>query len=90
MRKSGILISSDAAAVNFREIRMGNIAPNTLYRSSHPIKDNKQDTAIAVLASSARISAVLNLSDTTSEIMGKAIFAPWYNKLLKNGSVHAL
>jgi len=44
MKKSGIIISNDAEAVNFREIRMGNIAPNTLYRSSHPIKDDKQYT----------------------------------------------
>ena len=37
MTKSGIIISGDAGSVNFREVSMGNIAPNTLYRSSHPI-----------------------------------------------------
>jgi protein tyrosine/serine phosphatase len=90
MKKSGLIISSDAEAVNFREIRMGTIAPNTLYRSSHPIQDNKQEPAISMLASCYRIAAVLNLSDTVSEITGKAIFAPWYNKLLKNNRVIAL
>jgi len=90
MRKSGIIISDDAQAVNFREIRMGKIAPNTLYRSSHPIKDLKQEKTISMLASTARIAAIINLSDNNSEIIGKAIFAPWYNKLLKNNRVIAL
>jgi hypothetical protein len=90
MTKSGTTILSNAEKVNFREIRMGNIAPNTLYRSSHPIKDDKQEQAISMLASGSRIAAVINLSDNTSEITGKAIFAPWYNKLLKNNCVIAL
>jgi len=89
MRKSGI-ISNDAQAVNFREIRMGDIAPNTLYRSSHPIKDLKQEKTISMLASTVRIATIINLSDNNSEINGKAIFAPWYNKLLKNNRVIAL
>ena len=89
MSKS-IIIGNDAQAVNFREIRMGNIAPNTLYRSSHPIKDNKQEKVISMLASNARIAAVLNLCDTNAGIMGKAIFAPWYNNLFKSGRVMAL
>jgi hypothetical protein len=76
MRKGGKIISNKAEEVNFREIRMGSIAPNTLYRSSHPIKDYKQEPVISMLASAAKIAAVLNLSDTTSEITGKAIFAP--------------
>ena len=81
---------NDAASVNFREICMGNIAPNTLYRSSHPVKDDKQETIITMLASGARIAAVINLSDFDNEIKRKAFFAPWYNKLLKAGKVIAL
>lgn len=77
-------------SVNFREIVMGNIAPNTLYRSSHPIKDNKQDKSISLLASNARIAAIINLHDTTSGIIGKSMYAPWYNKLFSNGKVIAL
>jgi protein tyrosine/serine phosphatase len=88
--KSVIIISDDAQTVNFREIRIGGIAPNTLYRSSHPIKDNQQERAVSLLASKARIAAVLNLSDTNSEIVTKALFTPWYNKLLKNNKVMAL
>jgi len=82
--------SYNAQEVNFREIRMGNIAPNTLYRSSHPIKDNKQEKIISMLAANAKIAAVLNLSDTNAGITGKSIFAPWYNRLLKNNKVIAL
>ena len=90
MKNNSIIISSDAQLVNFREIRMGNIAPNMLYRSSHPIQDSKQEKIISLLAANAKIAAIINLSDTMSGIMGKAIFAPWYNKLLKNNLVLAL
>ena len=69
---------------------MGSIAPRTLYRSSHPIKDNVQERVISILANNARIAAVLNLSDTCSSVYTKAIFAPWYNALLKNRRVIAL
>jgi protein tyrosine/serine phosphatase len=88
--KQNQTISSDAQAVNFREIRMGNIAPGKLYRSSHPIKDNKQERTISLLAAESRIMTVLNLSDTTAEITKKAFYAPWYNNLLKTGCVIAL
>ena len=90
MKRSALIISSDSQSVNFREIRMGNIAPNTLYRSSHPIKENKQDKTIALLAAKAKIATVLNLSDTTSGITLNSILAPWYNRLLKNNLVIAL
>jgi len=90
MTKSGIIISGDAGAVNFREIHMGTIAPNTLYRSSHPIKDDKQEPVISMLASSTRIATIINLSDFDTEIKRKAFFAPWYNQLLKNNRVIAL
>ena len=66
--KKSIITGNDAQAVNFREIRMGSIAPNTLYRSSHPIKDNKQEKIISMLAANAKIAGVLNLCDTNSGI----------------------
>jgi protein tyrosine/serine phosphatase len=90
MKKSDIIISGGGETVNFREIRMGNIAPNTLYRSSHPIKDNEQEKIISLLAAQNKIKTIINLSDTHSEIKLKSIFAPWYDKLLKNNSVAAL
>ncbi|MCL2804652.1 MAG: tyrosine-protein phosphatase [Treponema sp.] len=84
------LTSLDANSVNFREIRIGNIAPNTLYRSSHPIKDNKQEKAISILASKAKINTIINLCDTTSGIIGKSVVAPWYYNIFSNGRVIAL
>jgi len=90
MKKHGIIASNGAQAVNFREIRMGNIAPNTLYRSSHPIQDNKQERIISMLAAQNHIQTVINLSDTMSGIKLKSIFAPWYNTLLGNNRVIAL
>ncbi|MCL2186612.1 MAG: tyrosine-protein phosphatase [Treponema sp.] len=84
------LFSNDAQSVNFREICMGEIAPKTLFRSSHPIKENKQEKIISQLAGFTKISSVINLSDTSSGITSKAIFAPWYNDLLKKDRVVAL
>ena len=84
------IISNDAQLVNFREIRMGKIAPKILYRSSHPVKDNKQEPIISVLANKARIATVINLSDTMSGIYTKAFFAPWYNRLVQINRVIAV
>ena len=84
------MTKDDIQSVNFREICMGNIAPKTLYRSSHPIKENKQEKIISLLAAEARIAAVINLSDTDSELSLKVFLAPWYNKLYKNDRVIAL
>jgi len=89
-KMGNILAPLNANSVNFREIRMGNIAPNTLYRSSHPIKDNKQEKSISILASNAKISTIINLCDTTSGIIGKSVIAPWYHKLFGSGKVIAL
>ena len=83
-------ISLSAQSVNFREIHLGNIAPNTLFRSSHPIKDYKQEKTISILASKIQIKTVINLCDTMSGIIGKSVVAPWYNNLFKNGKVVAL
>jgi hypothetical protein len=83
-------IQDEAGSVNFREIRVGSIAPNMLYRSSHPIQDNRQEPVIALLAAKYRIAAVINLSDTNADLKTKSVFAPWYNRLLKNGRVIAL
>ena len=43
-----------------------------------------------MLTANAKIAAIPNLCDTDSDIMEKAEFAPWYNKLLKSSRVIAL
>jgi len=90
MKKHNGIISNDSNSVNFREIRLGNIAPNTLFRSSHPIKDNKQEKAVSILASKAKINTIINLCDTASGIISKSVVAPWYNSLFRNGQIIAL
>ena len=90
MKRNSIITSHDVQAVNFREIRMGSIAPGTLYRSSHPIKDNKQEKVIAFLTARVRIAAVINLSDTNSQLFAKVFFAPWYSRLYQNHQVIAI
>ena len=90
MNKNKGIISNGSDVVNFREICMGNIAPNTLYRSSHPIKNNKQEKDISLLASQANIKTIINLCDTMSGITSKSVVAPWYNRLFRDGRVIAL
>jgi protein tyrosine/serine phosphatase len=75
---------------NFREIHCGNIGSGKLFRSSHPIPDNKQDRSIGLLAVRAGIATVINLSDTKAELRRKAVSAPWYNRLYRKGSIIAL
>ena len=89
-KRRGATISGDAQSVNFREIHAGNIAPNTLYRTSRPIQDGWQEPVIAALAAKCRIAAVINLTDTNSELQSKVFVAPWYNRLFLDSKVIAL
>jgi hypothetical protein len=75
---------------NFREIRMGAIGPGILYRSSHPIGDDRLDPVATELAVRTRITTVLNLVDTHAEIKRKAALIPWYQHILDTGGVIAL
>jgi protein tyrosine/serine phosphatase len=69
---------------------MGAITPKWLYRSSHPINGNNKDFIIAELAETAKIAAVLNLSDDERVLKRKADLIPWYNKLFQEGCVIAI
>jgi protein tyrosine/serine phosphatase len=76
---------------NFREIRCGAIAANTLYRSSHPVPDAKfEERVIAFAAREAQIATIINLSDTDAKARQISACAPWYERLYKQGSVIAL
>jgi predicted protein tyrosine phosphatase len=90
MKKQIFGSSGDAQSVNFREIRVGAISPNTLYRISHPIPGDRQEPLIALLAAEHRIAAVINLSDNPAEVKRKAFFAPWYKRLFINNQIIAL
>jgi protein-tyrosine phosphatase len=60
------LITSDAA--NFREVRLGSIAPRTLFRSGDPIASRKIAAEIAPLAEKADINCIINLAASDSQI----------------------
>jgi protein tyrosine/serine phosphatase len=75
---------------NFREIVMGAIAPNTLYRSEHPICDGKQVKEIILAADSAGIKTVINLCDNYYSLKSKIINCPWYKKIVSNDNAAAL
>jgi len=74
---------------SFREINTGTISPGTIYRSSHPICDGRQVKDIILQANEAKIKTILNLSDSIQSLKFKAIYCPWYNKLIKDNNVKA-
>jgi hypothetical protein len=75
---------------NFREIRMGKIAPKTLYRSSHPVCNGAQVPDIILAANYAKINTVINLSDNIATLITKIGACPWYRNIYERNSVIAL
>ena len=83
---------SDTVFANFRNIRVGNIKENSLYRSASPC-DNSHQRAhyVDALISNAKINGILNLSDDEDKIEGyieKEDFqSPYFLSLYENGKV---
>jgi protein tyrosine/serine phosphatase len=75
---------------NFREIRMGKIAPKTLYRSNHPVCNGEQVPDIILAANHAKISTIINLSDNIAALITKTKACPWYRKIYERNNVIAL
>jgi protein tyrosine/serine phosphatase len=75
---------------NFREIKLGKIASNILYRSNHPIYNGKQIRNIILYANNTKIKTILNLSDSNHSLKLKVIYSPWYNKLFNENNVITL
>lgn len=82
--------SSDAVFANFREVRVGKIAPNTLYRSSNPAMGDARAPYTSALAEQAGIKTVINLADSQEELKTKAPTSPWYQGMVNKGSVISL
>jgi protein tyrosine/serine phosphatase len=80
----------DTPPVNFREVCMGGIAPQWLYRSADPVTCGDRDIVMAEFAETAKIAAVLNLADNERELKRKAGLVPWYDKLYQTGCIIAL
>ena len=77
-------------SINFRGINYGKIAPNKLYRSSHPIFNGAQVKDIIVSANYSKIQTVINLSDTIHSLKSKIIHCPWYKNIFEMNNVIAL
>lgn len=86
---------SDDVFANFREIKLGKIAPGTLYRSSSPVNNEIGRAAYAdKLLSNAKAATVVNLADSKEKVesyIAKDDFkSPYYAGLFKNGKVITL
>lgn len=84
---------SDEAFANYREIRVGNILPSTLYRSASPV-DNRHKRAHTVDSLMAKdgIRYVINLAETEDKLksyMDADDFdSPWFKSLYSEGDYH--
>lgn len=84
--------SSDAVFANFRNITLGGIKKNVLYRSASPVNNELGRAAYAdKLAKKAKIKTVINLADSkaniTSYLKAEDYNSPYYKKLYKSGKV---
>lgn len=84
--------SSDEVFANFRNITMGKIAKDVLYRSSSPINNELGRASYAdKLVKDAKINTVVNLADSADNIKtyleAKDFASPYYAELYKNNQV---
>lgn len=84
--------SSDAVFANFRNITLGDIKKNILYRSASPVNNELGRAAYAdKLAKKAKIKTVINLADSKANIQSYLKAAdfnsPYYKQLYKSGKV---
>jgi len=83
---------SDEVFANFRNVRMGDIGENVMYRSASPC-DNQHKRApyVDALIKEARVGCILNLSDNDAKIenyISKDDFdSPYFLSLYENGNV---
>jgi hypothetical protein len=86
----GFYFNKKPEFTNFREVCIGDIAPQWLYRSSHPITGGKQDLGISELARRAGIVTVINLSDDEKTLARKVSSVPWYHRLFREDRIITL
>jgi protein tyrosine/serine phosphatase len=75
---------------NFREINFGKIAPNILYRSSHPICNGRQVEDIILSMNKKNINTIINLSDNNYTLKSKINHCPCYKKIFEDDNVITL
>ena len=90
--------SDDATFANFREVTFNvAIAPNTLYRGSHPTKTRwPRAPYVSALMEKAGIATVINMSDSEEQLKNTYLAASnqyasaYYGKLVDSGNVICL
>ena len=82
--------ASDVVFANYREVKMGGIPANILYRSCHPALGDARAPYAARLAEQAGITTVINLADTPEELIQHAASVPWYQNFITQGNIIAL
>ena len=77
---------------NFREIRLGDITENVIYRSSYPIFriQPERDEVYKELIIDSGINCVLSLAENNDGIERIACIADWYNNIFKKQNVIGL
>jgi len=80
----------DEELPNFFEVKSGNMAAGTLYRSSSPLKGGDKKKIKGALAIKAGIKSVINLDDNSCVIENLSKDVEWYHKLLIKGNVICL
>jgi len=82
--------ASDAVFANFRDAKAGGIPANVLFRSCQPALGDERAPYAARLAEQARITTVINLSDTPAELATRAAAVPWYQTFVTRNNIVAL
>ena len=87
--------SSDEVFANFRNITVGHIAKDVLYRSSSPINNELGRASFADnLIKKAKVNTVINLADSAENIKtyltAKDFASPYYAELYQNNQVLCL
>ncbi|GHU21418.1 hypothetical protein FACS1894172_11980 [Spirochaetia bacterium] len=79
--------ASDAIFGNFRNVHSAGIAPNIVYRSSHPALGDARAPFSAKLAEAAGINTIINLADSDEELLNNAATSLWYQEMVDSGNV---
>jgi len=67
--QNSVYVTSDEEVINYFEVTTGNIAENTLYRNSSPLKGNNEEIeAIASLALKVGMNCIINLDDVMAQL----------------------
>ena len=87
--------ASDAVFANFRNVAVGDLGENALFRSSSPVNNELNRAAYADdLAEANSIQTVMNLADSNELIEGyiaaEGFDSPYYQSLYEAGKVKAL